>query len=44
MGVEKQPVGPVRVAEFLGGLDENLQADVVGVVRDFLDGAGVAVE
>jgi hypothetical protein len=37
-------VGPVRVAEFLGGPDENLQADVVGVVRDCLDGAGVAVE
>lgn len=37
-------VGPVRVAEFLGGSDENLQADVVGVFRDCLDGAGVAVE
>lgn len=30
-------VGPVRVADFLGGVDEALQADVAGFVRELLD-------
>lgn len=30
-------VGPVRVAEFLGGQDDDLQADVAGLVHALLD-------
>ncbi len=33
-------VGPVRVAEFLGGADDALQADVAGFVRELLDQLG----
>ncbi|MBK9117994.1 MAG: hypothetical protein IPM18_00075 [Phycisphaerales bacterium] len=30
-------IGPVRVAEFLGAPDPDLQADVAGLVRELLD-------
>lgn len=30
-------IGPVRVAEFFGALDPDLQADVDGFVRELLD-------
>jgi hypothetical protein len=35
--VRVDDVGPVRVAEFLGGHDDELQADVAGFVRKLLD-------
>lgn len=38
--VETDLVGPVRVAEFLGGEDEVIQADTAGFVRSVLIGAG----
>ena len=31
-------VGPARVAEFLGQEDDDLRADVAGVVRELLGG------
>ena len=35
-------VGPVRVAEFLGGDNDAVQADMAGFVRQLLEGAGRA--
>ena len=37
---EMDLVGPVRIAEFLGGLDENVQADAAGFVRVLLEATG----
>ncbi len=36
---EADLVGPARVAEFLGGPDEAIEADAAGFVREVLDGA-----
>ena len=33
-------VGPVRVAKFLGGPSDSIQADAAGYARDVLRGAG----
>lgn len=38
--VEADLVGPVRVADFLGGTNEVIQADTAGFVRRLLEGAG----
>ena len=37
---ESNGIGPRRVAEFLGGPNEDLEADVVGYVQQLLDGCG----
>lgn len=38
--IEANLVGPARVAEFLGGANESVQADAAGFIRELLSGIG----